>query len=155
MNKNNENLNELLGNLYPDKGQEFLQELAAGERMFTRTEVKPDAKVLEAIKARVASQCKNQKRNKIYFSIAEMVAVAASIIIAAVIWFGMGTTNIDQTQGQFWSSNSSDEAIETQIAQIDKGDIVISDIVFDDDDTNASDNMESELNVISISFWEG
>ena len=154
MNKRDENLNEILENLYPDKGQDFLRELEAAQQFFAKADIKPQSQVVEAIKLQVTAQCKAEKRNRLYFRVAEMGAVAASIIIVAVMWFGMGGANTDQAQEQFWSTNGSDEAIETQIAQIDNADISLADIVFDDE-VNGSDSMESELNAISTSFWEG
>jgi len=157
MSRKDENLDELAGTFYGEKKSEFIRELKRGEDLFRDFPVDgPDREIIENIKARIGAQCRRSKRNHWLVRIMQVSAAAASIIIAAMLWYGQGQQTATNTHSyaQVWTSDDS-SGLETQVAFISSSDLDYHDVVFDTDSTGLDQDLQTELTELSNSFWEG
>ncbi|OHB53920.1 MAG: hypothetical protein A2Y07_00675 [Planctomycetes bacterium GWF2_50_10] len=157
MSRKDENLDELAGAFYGEVKDEFIRELKQGEDLFVAFPVDgPEREIIENIKARIGDQCRRSRRNHWLVRILQVSAGAASIIIAAMLWYGQGqqaTTNT-QSYAQVWTGDDS-SVLETQVAFISSSDLNYHEVVFDTDSTGLDQDLQTELTELSTSFWEG
>lgn len=171
MNKDNENLNDLLNNFFDeDLALQAKRDIEAGEQLLSDHPAPAPGKIItDSIKSRISASLDAHKQRR-FHAIAKRMAIAVAIVVLVMtgIRFNghrdrrvIDVAVIDKSiLKNIWQEDSADRTslLDTLAAQIDDIAATVLSIRLDEHRPQQSDalkEIETELLDISVDFWKG